>query len=389
VSEAVNQFKHITGKLGQMSDGPDKQTYYLKRMALQSLLDAVAARGYQCIGPSLQDHTIQYQAINNVHQLPQGLRDQQGPGHYRVTQTEDARYFAWANGPQGLKPYVFASEEVLWRSVRNDDGSLGFEQPRAPNHKLAVIGVRACDIAALYIQDKHFLQDRYKDPYYASRRQHLVIIAVNCTHPADTCFCASTGDGPHAAYGYDIALTELADGFLIEARSQFGTEVLQQLPVETATADQIDDAQTALAAAAQQQRQLPSHDLQQALFANLDHAQWDDIARRCLSCGNCTSVCPTCFCHSETDHASLDGKHNEHRRQWDSCFTAGHSYIHGITIRADTKQRYRQWLTHKLGSWHDQYGRSGCVGCGRCISWCPVGIDLTREASVICAGEKP
>jgi sulfhydrogenase subunit beta (sulfur reductase) len=372
-----------------MSDGLGKQTFYLNRNVLQALLDAVSSRGYQCIGPTLQDSTIHFQAIDHVQQLPQGLRDQQAPGQYRLSQTDDLRYFAWANGPQGLKPFVFASDEVLWHSVRKDDGSLHFSQPHATAPKLAIIGVRACDIAALYLQDKHFLQAEYKDPYYASRRQHLVIIAVNCTHPADTCFCASTGDGPHAAYGYDIALTELAEGYLIEARSQFGTEILAMLPLEIATAEQMQDATNALAtAAAQQQRRLPSRDLKHALFANLDHAQWDEIAKRCLACGNCTSVCPTCFCHSETEHAALDGKHSEHRRQWDSCFTAGHSYIHGITIRANTAQRYRQWLTHKLGSWHDQFGRSGCVGCGRCISWCPVGIDLTQEASIICNGQQ-
>lgn len=372
-----------------MSNGPDNQTYYLERTALQSLLDVVAARGYQCVGPTLQDHTIRYQPINSVNQLPEGLHDQQQPGQYRLTQTDDPRYFAWANGPQGLKPFVFASEEVLWRSKRLENGSLQFNQPRAAKNKVAVLGVRACDIAALYIQDKHFLQNQYKDPYYASRRQQLVIIAVNCTHPADTCFCASTGDGPHAAYGYDIALTELADGYLIEARSQFGREVLQQLPLGPATAEQMSAAESAVTNAAQQQRRLPSRNLNQALFANLEHAQWDDIAGRCLSCGNCTSVCPTCFCHSETEHPVLDGRLSEHRRQWDSCFTAGHSHIHGITIRANTGQRYRQWLTHKLGSWHDQYGRSGCVGCGRCISWCPVGIDITAEVSIICAGDKP
>lgn len=371
-----------------MSHGPDKNAFYLKHTALQSLLDAVAERGYQCIGPQLHDNAIHYQPITSVNQLPRGLRDKQLPGQYQVTQTEDKRYFAWANGPQGLKPWVFASEEPLWRSTQTAEGHLDFKATPLNAPKLAVIGVRACDIAALYIQDKHFLQADYKDPYYASRRQQLVIIAVNCTHPADTCFCASTGDGPHADYGFDIALTELTDGYIIEARSQFGREVLQRLPIAPATQEQVDTAQSALdSAAQQQQRRLPSRDLNQALFANLGHAQWEDVAKRCLACGNCTSVCPTCFCHSETDHAALDGNSNVHVRQWDSCFSAGHSYIHGITIRANTTQRYRQWLTHKLGSWHDQYGRSGCVGCGRCISWCPVGIDLTHEVGIICNSE--
>jgi len=371
-----------------MSDGSDKQAYFLKRSALQSLLDAVAARGYQCVGPTLQDQTIHYQNITKIGQLPRGLRDKQTPGRYQVTHAGDERLFAWAHGPQGLKPYVFASEEVLWRSKRNDDGSLQFEEMPAVENKVAVLGARACDIAALYIQDKHFIQGSYQDPYYASRRQNLIIIAVNCTDPADTCFCASTGDGPRAAYGYDIALTELEDGYIIESRSQFGAEIMQQIPIEPASRDQTYAAQGAIASAARQQtRRLPSRDLKKALFSNLDHAQWEDIAKRCLACGNCTSVCPTCFCHSETDQAQIDGKSSEHLRQWDSCFTSGHSYIHGITIRANTAQRYRQWLTHKLGSWHDQYGRSGCVGCGRCISWCPVGIDITHEVSVICKGD--
>jgi ferredoxin len=140
-------------------------------------------------------------------------------------------------------------------------------------------------------------------------------------------------------------------------------------------------------AAEAQQRTLPGRDLQAPLFARLSHPQWQAIGERCLACGNCTAVCPTCFCHSEQEHPALDGGGSEHVREWDSCFTPGHSYIHGVVIRAETSQRYRQWLTHKLGSWHEQYGRSGCVGCGRCITWCPVGIDITEEVTTICGGD--
>jgi len=360
-------------------------TGFLLRSRLQSLLDILHQDGYTCIGPQLRDNVIHYDVLDSVDRLPQGLSDQQAPGHYQLSPAGHQRYFAWANGPQALKPLLFAPREALWQSQADTDGRLRFSEIIPATEPIAVIGVRACDIAALTIHDKHFLQQAYPDPCYQARREKLLLVAVNCSHPADTCFCASTGDGPHVSYGYDLALSELDDGFIVEAHTEKGLSIQSRLELDTVTAAQRETAHADnLHAAQQQTRSLPARNLQRLLFENLEHPRWEDIARRCLSCGNCTSVCPTCFCHSEFDDAALDGSSSNHYRQWDSCFNQGHSYIHGITIRSDTRLRYRQWLTHKLGSWHEQYGRSGCVGCGRCISWCPVGIDLTEEAAIIC-----
>lgn len=358
---------------------------FLPANQLQSLLDGLIQSGYQCIGPQVQDNAIIYQTLATVSQLPKGVTQSQTPGHYQLQKSDSDHYFAWANGPQALKPFIFSPEETLWKSTVRESGGFEYSQILPETEKLAFIGVRACDIAALYIQDKHFLQEQNKDAYYAARRQDNFIVAVNCTHPAETCFCASTGDGPEVDYGYDLALTEIDDGFLIHAHSPTGSKLLEALDLKEADSKQIKQAAELIEQAARQQsRSLPSYNLYSKLFANLKHPQWDDIAERCLSCGNCTAVCPTCFCHSQHDEADLDGISSRHVRQWDSCFTPDHSYIHGITIRAATHHRYRQWLTHKLGSWHEQYGRSGCVGCGRCITWCPVGIDITQEVSVIC-----
>jgi formate hydrogenlyase subunit 6/NADH:ubiquinone oxidoreductase subunit I len=111
------------------------------------------------------------------------------------------------------------------------------------------------------------------------------------------------------------------------------------------------------------------------------------VAQRCLACTNCTLVCPTCFCVAVEDTTDLAGDHVERHRRWDSCFTAGHSYVHGGSVHASTASRYRQWMTHKLSTWFDQFGSSGCVGCGRCIAWCPAAIDITEEAAAITGTE--
>jgi sulfhydrogenase subunit beta (sulfur reductase) len=359
---------------------------FLPRASFQVLLDALSQSGYHCVGPRIHDGSIIYGALTRVEELPRGMHDHQTPGRYRLENDASPRLFAWANGPQALKPFLFAPVEPLWRSERAG-GVLRFAAIMPSAERLAVIGVRACDLAALRLQDQHFLEGRFTDPHYTARRANVFIITVHCTHPAETCFCASTGDGPRATQGFDLALSELDDGFLVQAGSDAGHMFAARLPLAPATAAQHQATDREIEAAARRQtRRLASRNLRDALFANLDHPRWENVAERCLSCGNCTAVCPTCFCHSEADEAALDGGHSRHLRQWDSCFTQGHSYIHGITIRADTRTRYRQWLTHKLGSWHDQYGRSGCVGCGRCISWCPVGIDITEEAAAIGGG---
>ncbi len=286
--------------------------------------------------------------------------------------------------PQAIKPLLFKPKELLWKVGRDSEGRLSFQQAPSQPELIALFGVRSCDLAAMAVQDKVFIQDKYVDERYRAQRENLFIVVVNCSYSGGNCFCVSTGDGPEAKKGFDLVMTEIENGFFLNSGSEAGEKLLMQLKLTSAALPQTEQARQGIDRAINMQtKKMPAVNVRDLLFANLDHPRWDDVAERCLSCGNCTSVCPTCFCHTETEKPALNGCESEHAREWDSCFTAGHSYIHDTVIRDTTKARYKQWLTHKLASWWDQFDTSGCIGCGRCVTWCPVGIDLTEEIAAI------
>ena len=368
-------------------ENPVAETGFLTRYRIGDLLAVLAEAGYRVVGPVHRDGAIVYADLHSAGDLPAGVMVETAPGTVRSTGTQLPRLFAWANGPQALKPLLFRPDEALWRVHRGDDGTLAFRPVNADAQPLAVIGVRACDLAALRLQDQHFLHGVYRDEHYAARRAQLLLVAVNCTHPAATCFCAATGDGPQTEGGFDLLLDELDEGFIVTAGSRRGRELFAGLPLLPVREDQMRKVADANhKARVMQTRAIPAGDLYDELMARREHPRWSEVAERCLSCGNCTQVCPTCFCSREQDQAQLDGRASAHVRQWDSCFSEGHSYIHGLVVRGEPRHRYRQWLTHKLGGWHRQYGRSGCVGCGRCIAWCPVGIDICAEVNALLGG---
>ena len=351
----------------------------LPKAFLQQIIDVLGAKGYRVVGPVVSDGAVVWETIRQVSDLPIGWRDVQQPGRYRIEDTGSHETFGVVHGPQSLKPFTFASREPLLQIERSKKGFSA--RPMLPEpEKVAIVGARACDLAGLAIQDQIFLKDAYRDPYYGARREGLFIIAVNCTRALATCFCASMETGPRAISGFDLALTELEEEFVVEAGTAAGRGVLAELALSPASQELIGDAAGRIQACADSQvRRLDRSLLPQALYEAHAHPRWDDVAARCLACGNCTMVCPTCFCHTVEETPDLAHQRSEHVRLWDSCFTQDHGYIHGKNVRPTIKDRYRMWLTHKLASWIDQFGTSGCVGCGRCITWCPVEIDLTEE----------
>jgi ferredoxin len=326
-----------------------------------------------------------------VADLPAGWTDEQGPGHYRLKRRDDPGFFGYSVGPQSWKRYLHPPEVRLWSAQRQGE-CLRILDNELPRHKYAFLGVRACELAAIARQDRALIGDRYRDPIYEACRRDLFTIAVQCTQAAATCFCASMGTGPRVNDACDLIFTELsgANGhrFVVETGSNLGAEALSELEVAAATEQDLEEARAAVGAAAQQQvRSINRATVRDVLFQNFDHARWEQVAGRCLTCGNCTMVCPTCFCTTVEDASDITGDHAERWRRWDSCFTLAFSYIHGGSVRTSGKSRYRQWITHKLASWIDQFGTSGCVGCGRCITWCPVGIDITEEVRALQGGD--
>ena len=365
-------------------DGSAK-AFWIDRPGLQGLIDALARRFAKVLAPVLRDGSVVFDEVKRVEELPAGWRDVQSPGAYRLEQTRDGRWFGVVHGPESLKRQVFVPRETLLQ-VTIEDGQGAFTAtptlPDAP--RVAVLGVRPCDVAGLRAQDRIFLEDRYPDPYYAARRSGLFVVAVNCTRSVSTCFCTSMGTGPEAVSGFDLSLTEMNEGFIARSGSPAGEEVLASLALPPAADALCELERWDIEECARSiHRRMDTSDLPGLLYENLDHPRWEEVAKRCLSCGNCTMVCPTCFCHDEIDEPGLDGKRSDRVRVWDSCFNRDHAQVHGHNFRPHIADRYRQWLTHKLASWIDQFGSSGCVGCGRCITWCPVGIDLVEEMAAI------
>jgi ferredoxin len=372
---------------------------------LDAVVGALRGRGWRVVAPVVREGAISYGEIESAADLPRGWTDRQEAGTYRLERDARALYFGFTLGAQSWKPYLFPPRLRLWSALPSDGGFDVREDHEEPPAR-AFLGVRPCDLVAIAVQDRVFLGGSHQDPDYRRRRERSFLVAVTCSQAVSTCFCTSMGHGPRASAGFDLALTELQDGsghrFLLEAGSDAGAEVLAELPAEPAApADRQGAERVAEATAAQITRRMPAG-IAGVLRRSHAHPRWDDVARRCLACTNCTLVCPTCFCVAVEDTTDLThptesaphhrdsvgtpGTGTAHRdRRWDSCFSAQHSYIHGGSVHASTMSRYRQWMTHKLSTWFDQFGTSGCVGCGRCITWCPAAIDITEEAAAIAA----
>ena len=359
----------------------------IERKSMNILFDILKEKGYKIVGPVIKERAIVYDEIDSADEMPIGWTDEQDAAEYRLKKRTDKALFGYVVGPQSWKKFLFPPRLKLLSMKRNGK-EFEIHSNNTQTEKYAFIGVRGCELNAIFIQDKVFKDGEYVDPFYKQIRENILIIAVNCTEPGGTCFCVSMNTGPKVKKGYDLALTEIIaekkHNFTAEAGSEKGEEILNKLSAKEAAKEDVETVDKLMKSASRKMgRKMDTDGIKDLLYENLEHPQWDDAAKRCLTCANCTMVCPTCFCSNVEDVTDLKGENAERWRRWDSCFSLDYSKVAGGNFRTSSKARYRQWMTHKLGTWIDQFGTSGCVGCGRCITWCPVGIDITKEVQAI------
>jgi ferredoxin len=353
---------------------PTTEGAVLTRAGLDELVDTLMADGYHVVGPVVRGGAIELAQLGSGADLPAGWGVDSSPGNYRLRRRADDAVFGHSAGPGSWKQFLHPPRQQLGRA--NATGPYAF------------LGVRACDLAAIGTLGNVLGAGRHPDSPFTRRRAGLFVVAAGCTEPGGVCFCATMGTGPRPGPGYDLALTEQIDDaghrFVVEVGSNHGAQILSRIGHRSAGDSELDAAHAAVDAAAERMgRQMPDIDIPDLLARSRESPSWDDVASRCLTCGNCTMVCPTCFCTTVEDSSDLTGEHVERWQRWASCFELDFSYLHGGSVRTSGASRYRQWITHKLSTWHDQFGGSGCVGCGRCIAWCPVGIDITAEVATL------
>jgi ferredoxin len=339
---------------------------------LKRLFEKLASDGYEIVGPKIVDGVIRLVHLKSFDEIATNVSDIQEPGSYKLVEGSFFRH-----GLDAPKRYLYPPSLRLYRIDK--DLKVHIETPG--DRKIAFFGIKPCDSAAIAVQEKVFEQNG--ESYFLTLRKNSIIIVENCIEPGNTCFCATMGTGPKAVKGFDISYTKIDGSIVFEAGSEKGLRYLEELNLELADSELSRKYLKVLdESAAKARADFTTDDLPEQLELGMESPIFKEIAEKCLGCANCNLVCPTCFCFDVYDVPNLDGS-ADRIRVWDGCLTYKYALVSGGNFRPDLWARYRHWLLHKFSFWVKQFETFGCVGCGRCITWCPVGIDVRESVSQV------
>ncbi|HEU19513.1 MAG TPA: 4Fe-4S ferredoxin [Deltaproteobacteria bacterium] len=299
---------------------------------------------------------------------------------FKVLEKGEEPLLTYANTKNAPKNFFFPQTETMMGYMRTERGMELKGDNIADMGDAVLFGARPCDVRSFILLDYVFDQEKYKDPYYIDKREKTTIVSLACvTPPYSTCFCTSVGGHPMIVEGADVVLTDVGDNYLAEFITPKGQTILAKLG-DLPTADDATLAkkeELVKKAEGEIKSQVAGSAIKPWLDENFEHPFWDTIHKSCLACGTCTYLCPTCHCFDITDE--VKGDEGKRVRTWDSCMywlftieTSGHN------PRTSQKQRWRQRLLHKFRYFVDNFGAIACVGCGRCVMYCPVNIDIRK-----------
>jgi ferredoxin len=280
----------------------------------------------------------------------------------------------YRNAKESPKSVLFPQREALFR-YRAEKGTAELDVPSNAEKGQVLFGIRPCDARGLLLLDKVF-GSGCCDPYYMDKRRNTIVVSLGCAEPNPSCFCLSMGGGPCSSEGSDLLLLDLDDRYIAEAVNEKGAALLEDQAFEKSDEKSLSLAKkTKKHAEASMKPVVRKEDLEEELERLFNDPVWKDVAESCLSCGICTYLCPTCHCFDICDEAS--GQVGERIRVWDSCqFPLFTEQASGFNPRPTNRERFRQRIMHKLSYLPKSQSMTGCVGCGRCVTECPVNLDI-------------
>ena len=354
-----------------------KEKFYLiEGDAAKQIIDGIPSN-YKIIGPVRDRWVVKYANIESSGELAVGLSTIEDRGHYELKETGDPR-LANAKPMNSPKPFTHLAREVLLRVSRDEQNNNIFETQPAELTRQAFFGIRPCDVKGMQVMDLVFSR-QFRDQSYDNRRRENIIIALNCFEPGANCFCSTFDTGPTLNDGFDLCLSSIDSGYLVEVGTDIGAKIIARADIKPADQDALDqlDRQSTKARSSMPK----AFNLEKAvkiLDENYNHPYWEQPSERCLSCSNCINICPTCYCYQITDKSNITLTESIRTRTWDACQNQEFAAVNSGNFRPNRVDRLRQWVYHKLNWTIEQYGQAGCVGCGRCVTWCPTRIDITE-----------